>query len=73
MYLDTWLICAAQNMKNIAIKNDKVGKKPLTLPSYIKDLIKLFLKMLITNKKQKKTNSSFLKLWVCLHSETRFI
>ena len=69
----TWLICAAQNMKNIVIKNDKVGKKPLTLPSYIKDLIKLFLKMLITNKKQKKTNSSFLKLWVCLHSETRFI
>lgn len=24
----TWLICAAQNMKNIAIKNDNVGKKP---------------------------------------------
>ena len=23
----TWLICAAQNMKNIAIKNDNVGKK----------------------------------------------
>ena len=57
----TWLICAAQNMKNIAIKNDKVGKKPLTLPSYIKDLIKLFLKMLITNKKQKKDKSKFLK------------
>ena len=69
----TWLICAAQNMKNIAIKNDKVGKKPLTLPSYIKNLIKLFLKMLITNKKQKKTNPSFLKLWVCLHSEKDLI
>ena len=27
----TWLICAAQNMKNIAIKNDNVGKKPNTL------------------------------------------
>ena len=25
----TWLICATQNMKNIAIKNDNVGKKPL--------------------------------------------
>ncbi len=25
----TWLICAAQNMKNISIKNDSVGKKPL--------------------------------------------
>ena len=24
----TWLICAAQNMKTIAIKNDNVGKKP---------------------------------------------
>ena len=58
----TWLICAAQNMKNIAIKNDKVGKKPLTLPSYIKDLIKLFLKMLITNKKQKKDKSKFFKI-----------
>ena len=27
----TWLICAAQNMKNIAIKNDNVGKKSNTL------------------------------------------
>ena len=25
----TWLICAAQNMKNIAIKNEKVGKEPM--------------------------------------------
>ena len=25
----TWLICAAQNMKNIAIKNENVGKKPI--------------------------------------------
>ena len=27
----TWLICATQNMKNIAIKNDNVGKKPNSL------------------------------------------
>ena len=27
----TWLICAAQNMKNIAIKNNNVHKKTLTL------------------------------------------
>ena len=27
----TWLICAAQNMKNIAIKNDNVRNKPITL------------------------------------------
>ncbi len=36
----TWLICAAQNMKNIAIKNDKVGKKALTLSSIICKIIK---------------------------------
>ena len=47
----TWLICAAQNMKNIAIKNDSVGKKPLTLSDithfftfFIKKLIKIFKK-----------------------------
>ena len=37
----TWLICAAQNMKNIAIKNDNVGKKPLALSSNIDNFIKL--------------------------------
>ena len=37
----TWLICAAQNMKNIAIKNDNVGKKPLTLSSNIHNFIKI--------------------------------
>lgn len=37
----TWLICAAQNMKNIAIKNDNVGKKSLTLLSKIKYYIKI--------------------------------
>ena len=37
----TWLICAAQNMKNIAIKNDNVGKEPLTLSSYTEYFIKL--------------------------------
>ena len=37
----TWLICATQNMKNIAIKNDNVGKKPLTLSSYIHNFIKI--------------------------------
>lgn len=31
----TWLICAAQNMKNIAIKKEKVNGKPLTKPSYL--------------------------------------
>lgn len=45
----TWLICAAQNMKNIAIKNDNVGRKPLTLPLIIFKIIKLAKKLLITN------------------------
>ena len=37
----TWLICTAQNMKNIAIKNDNVGKKPLKLSSNIYNFIKI--------------------------------
>ena len=36
----TWLVCAAQNMKNIAIKNDNIRKKPLTLSSYIYYFVK---------------------------------
>ena len=43
----TWLICAAQNMKNIAIKNDNVGKKPLTLSLIGTYFIKLSKKHLI--------------------------
>ena len=37
----TWVICATQNIKNIAIKNDNVGRKPLTLSSNTHDLIKI--------------------------------
>ena len=37
----TWLICAAQNMKNIAIKNDNVGKKPTKSI----EIINLFIKL----------------------------
>ena len=37
----TWLICATQNMKNIAIKNDNVGKKPVTLSSNTRDFIEI--------------------------------
>ena len=36
-----FMFCAAQNMKNIAIKNDNVGKKPITLSSYIYNFIKI--------------------------------
>ena len=40
----TWLICAAQNMKNIAIKNENVGKKTHTLSSNINKFIKIIKK-----------------------------
>ena len=43
----TWLICAAQHMKIKEIKNDNVGKKPLTLSSFISKLIKFYKKVLI--------------------------
>lgn len=46
----TWLICAAQNMKNIAIKNDNVGKKPLTLPSIIQIFKNFYKNMNFLNK-----------------------
>ena len=45
----TWLICAAQNMKNIAIKNDNVGKKPLTLSLIIVKIANTIKKLLLTN------------------------
>ena len=35
----TWLICAAQNMKNIAIKVDKVNGKPLTKLTIIQNIL----------------------------------
>ena len=35
----TWLICAAQNMKNIVLKKEKVNKKALTNTSIVKDII----------------------------------
>ena len=50
--LYTWLICAAQNMKNIAIKNDNVGKKPQILSSnieFLTKIVKLFKKIQIKN------------------------
>ena len=49
----TWLICATQNMKDIAIKDDNVGKFPFTLSSYINNFIKIIkmnLKILFIRK-----------------------
>ena len=47
----TWLICAAQNMKNIAIKNDNVGRKPLSLSSILYNFIKILKNIINFNKK----------------------
>ena len=47
----TWLICAAQNMKNIAIKNDNVGKKPITLSSIVDNIINILKNIINFNKK----------------------
>jgi len=35
----TWLICAAQNMKNIAIKKEKINGKPLTNSTIIQNIV----------------------------------
>jgi hypothetical protein len=69
----TWLICAAQNMKNIAIKNDNVGKKSLTLSSFIHSFIKNVKNIINFNKKfiYKKTPRKNLR--VCLHSEKNIV
>ena len=47
----TWLICAAQNMKNIAIKNDNVGKEPNILSLIEKFFIKINQKFINFRKK----------------------
>ena len=41
----TWLICAAQNMKNIAIKKEKVNGIPLTNSSIIQNIIEFIKKL----------------------------
>ena len=43
--------CATQNMKNIAIKNDNVGKKPLALLSITSNFIEILKNIRIFNKK----------------------
>ena len=46
----TWLICAAQNMKNISMKMEKVNGKPLTNTSIFENFIenmKIFLKIIV--------------------------
>lgn len=69
----TWLICAAQNMKNIAIKNSNVSKTPLTLLSNTKYLLKKVLKLIKIFHKNKNKKTSRKILEVCLHSEKSLI
>ncbi len=45
----TWLICAAQNMKNIAIKKEKVNGKPLTSLDILLNLTKSLVNNIIFN------------------------
>ena len=62
----TWLICAAQNMKNISIKMEKVNGKPLTSTSIFNKFIeniKILLKIILYKKTSRKN------LGVCLHSD----
>lgn len=47
----TWLICAAQNMKNISIKKEKVNGKPLTNASFIENVINFFENIKILSQK----------------------
>ena len=47
----TWLICAAQNMKNISIKKEKINGKPLTNPINVENIIKLIRNINLTLKK----------------------
>ena len=58
----TWLICAAQNMKNISIKVDKVNGKPLTMTTNIQKFLILIRKKLrtiklLTKRKPQLTNN----------------
>ena len=47
----TWLICAAQNMKNISIKKEKVNGKPLTMTTIIENIINFIENMNLIFKK----------------------
>ena len=65
----TWLICSAQNMKNIAIKNDNVGKKPLTLSKIHTVFNKIIKNLKLKHKNLFKRKPLEKNLGVCLHSD----
>ena len=41
----TWLICAAQNMKNIAIKKDKIKRNALIYVAFFKEITNTLQKL----------------------------
>ena len=59
----THLICAAQNMKNIAIKQTKVSGKPLTNTSFIKNITNFFKNLFRIIKILEKENRTFFQTW----------
>jgi hypothetical protein len=60
-------------MKNIAIKNDNVGKKSLTLSSFIHSFIKNIKNIFNFDKKVMYKKTSRKNLGVCQHSEKSLI
>jgi len=66
---DTWLLCAAQNMKIIAMICKKKGKRPLKrghICYFLENIIKYFIKNLKISKIIKPSKKYY---WVCQHSE----
>lgn len=66
---DTWLLCAAQNMKIIAMICKKKGKRPLKrghICYFLENIIKYFIKSLKISKIIKPSKKYY---WVCQHSE----
>ena len=55
----THLICAAQNMKNIAVKQEKINGKPLS----IHNITDIFKKLLKIKKSFAKENLTFFQMW----------
>ena len=62
----THLICAAQNMKNIALKQEKVNGKPLTKETIYSNIIKKMknlTKLIKIQKLLSKENLTFFQMW----------
>ena len=69
----TWLICAAQNMKIISIRNEKVEKIPTKLATFENKLENFKNNLLFTVKKMFKIKPLEKNLGVCLESVKKFV